>query len=89
MGLNLVEGMACGLPVVCSNIRGHTDVVNHLVNGFLFPLNDPSKMDEYIYQLFNDVVLRNTISKQNIIDAHKFSVDRSVADMAVIYEQYM
>jgi glycosyltransferase EpsD len=89
MGLNLVEGMACGLPVVCSNIRGHVDAVNHLANGFLFPLNDPSKMNEYIYQLFNDVVLRNTISKQNIIDAHKFSVDRSVADMAVIYEQYM
>jgi glycosyltransferase EpsD len=86
---NLIEGMACGLPVVCSNIRGHVDVVSHSVNGFLFSLNNPQEMNEYIYQLFSDVVLRDTISKQNIADAQKFSVTRSVADMAVIYKQYM
>jgi glycosyltransferase EpsD len=88
-GLNLIEGMACGLPVVCSKIRGHVDVVKPLVNGFLFPVNDPHKMNEYIYQLFSDAVLRDTIAKQNVLDAQKFSVTRSLADMAVIYKQYM
>jgi glycosyltransferase EpsD len=86
---NLVEGMSCGLPVVCSDIRGHVDVVNHSVNGFLFSLKEPGKMNEYIYQLFIGENLRNTISKQNIIDAQQFSVSRSLADMSVIYKQYM
>jgi glycosyltransferase EpsD len=86
---NLVEGMACGLPVVCSNIRGHVDVINHSVNGFIFPLKDPQKMNDYIYRLFSDAVLRDTISKQNVLDAHKFSVTHSVADMSMIYKQYM
>jgi glycosyltransferase EpsD len=86
---NLIEGMACGLPVVCSNIRGHVDVINHSTNGFLFPLNEPRKMSEYIYQLFSDVNLRNTIARKNIIDVQKFSVVNSVSDMAEIYKQYM
>jgi glycosyltransferase EpsD len=86
---NLIEGMACGLPVVCSNIRGHVDVVSHLMNGFLFSLKNPQEMNGYIYQLFSNAVLRDTISKQNITDAQKFSVASSVADMAVIYKQYM
>jgi glycosyltransferase EpsD len=88
-GLNLVEGMACGLPVVCSNIRGHVDVINHSINGFLFLLNEPQKMNEYIYQLFSDTSLRDTIARQNIVDVQKFSVANSVADMAEIYKQYM
>jgi glycosyltransferase EpsD len=88
-GLNLVEGMACGLPVVCSKIRGHMDIVKQSVNGFFFSLDKPSEMNEYIYKLYKDKDLMDTISKQNIADAQKFSVTNSVADMAKIYQQYI
>jgi glycosyltransferase EpsD len=87
--LNLVEGIACGLPVVCSKIRGHVDIVKQSVNGYFFSLDKPSEMNEYIYKLYADRDLMATISKQNITDARKFSVAHSVADMAKIYQQYM
>jgi glycosyltransferase EpsD len=35
-GLNNIEAMASGLPVICSNIRGHQDVVAEGRNGFFF-----------------------------------------------------
>ncbi|GHV66153.1 putative glycosyltransferase EpsD [Spirochaetia bacterium] len=89
MPQNLVEGMACGLPIVCSKIRGHVDIVKQSVNGFLFNLDDPFKMNEYLYQLYTDNSLRETIREQNIADAQIFSVTNSVADMAKIYQMYM
>jgi glycosyltransferase EpsD len=88
-GLNLIEGMACGLPVVCSKIRGHVDIVKPSINGFLFNLDDADEMKNRIFQLYTDVSLYKTISKQNIIDVQKFSVINSVNGMAQIYKLYM
>jgi len=88
-GLNLPEGMACGLPIVCSKIRGHADIVKPSVNGFLFQLDNADEMNDRIYQLYTDKSLRETISKQNIIDAERFSVTNSVNAMSIIYRQFM
>jgi len=88
-GLNLPEGMACGLPVVCSKIRGHIDIVKSSINGFFFQLDNTDEMNRCIYQLYTDKSLRETISKQNIIDAEQFSVTNSVNAMSQIYRQFM
>jgi len=87
--MNIPEGMACGLPVVCSKIRGHVDTVKPLVNGFLFKLGDGEEMSDYVYKLYIDKHIRKVISKQNIIDVEQFSVVNSVNAMAEIYQQYM
>ena len=36
----LLEAMACGLPVIASNIGGNNELVTHGHNGFLFELGD-------------------------------------------------
>ena len=36
-GLNLVESMACGLPVVAFDNRGHREIVKDGFNGYLIP----------------------------------------------------
>jgi len=89
MPQNLVEGMACGLPLVCSKIRGHVDIIKSSINGFLFQLENSDEMNEYIYQLYIDKSLQETISKQNIIDAEQFSVVNSVNAMSQIYHKYI
>lgn len=36
----LMEAMASGLPSICSNIRGNSDLIDDGVNGFLIPINE-------------------------------------------------
>jgi glycosyltransferase EpsD len=88
-GLNNIEAMASGLPVICSNIRGHQDVVTEGRNGFFFELNDPDKMVKLIITLYKSPELRETIARYNAADAKKFSVDTALEKMADIYKRFM
>lgn len=47
-GLNLVESLASGLPVVATDNRGHRMIVENGINGYLVPINDSKKMAELI-----------------------------------------
>lgn len=37
---NLMEAMACGLPIIAAAVKGHEDLVTDGENGYLFPYND-------------------------------------------------
>lgn len=37
---HVIEAMACGLPVVLSQVKGHEDLVNEGVTGLLYPFGD-------------------------------------------------
>ena len=84
--ISVVEAMACGIPVVASNIRGHRDVVQHGRNGFLFELNSPDDMVRYILELYQNKELCKKIKENNVVDARKFSVSVAVEKMAQIYK---
>lgn len=50
-GLNLVESMACGLPVVAFENRGHREIVKNKENGYLIKQNAVAKMAKYIEKI--------------------------------------
>ena len=41
LGQTLLEGMACGAPVVCTNVASMPEVVADGETGFVVPPNDP------------------------------------------------
>jgi glycosyltransferase EpsD len=88
-GLNNIEAMASGLPLVCSKIRGHLDVITEGRNGFLFDLDDPGALTDRIITLYRSPALRETIAAYNIEDVRRFSLDNAVTKMADIYRQFM
>lgn len=51
LNVSLMEAMAAGLPVVCAQIRGNTDLVHSGVNGFFFQPNDPESTANAIHHL--------------------------------------
>ena len=88
-GINNIEAMACGCPLVVSRVRGHRDVCIDGRNGYLFDLDNPQGMVNGIEKLYKDKELYNEISKNNIVDAHRFDVKREVEAMAKIYKEVL
>ncbi len=88
-GINNIEAMACGCPLVVSNVRGHKDVCIDGKNGFLFDLDKPNQMIDHIIRLYNDKTLYKKISEYNIKDAYRFDVKREIASMAKIYKRVL
>ena len=54
LSLSLLEAQACGLPAVVTAVGGNPEVIQHGVNGYLVPSNDPEAVAERLYQLYID-----------------------------------
>lgn len=61
-GINLVEAMYCGLPVVATNNRGHKMIINDGENGFLVDINDSKTMAERVELMMKDSDIREKFS---------------------------
>lgn len=81
LGLNLIEAMACNLPVIASNNRGHAEIVNHGRNGFLVDVNDCKTMAEYILRLYEDVELRKNITERAQLDIEKYGTEFAIEEL--------
>ena len=59
----VVEAMACGLPVICTNIPGMTeDIIDEGVDGIILDKRDPLQLAAAIFKLKQDAALRRTLS---------------------------
>lgn len=52
-GLNLIEAMACGVPVVATDNRGHRTIIEDGVNGFLVGIGDSDAMAKRIVDVLD------------------------------------
>jgi len=84
-GLAALEALACGVPVVGTLDTGLVELVEHNVNGFLFPVGDTKSMAKAGVDLLSDKE-RLEIFKKN---AARTSFDRFNAGKIVTeYEKY-
>jgi len=83
--LSMIECLATGLPIVCSRIRGHIDVISDKRNGLLFNLNNPNQMVSSILKLYDNGNFRNTIIENNLNDRARYSLSIAILKMAEIY----
>jgi len=83
----LLEYMACGLPVVCTDDGGNPEVVEQGVNGYLVPARDAVAMADALAGLAADGPLRRRIGAANIeAVSRRFSLDRMVGEYTTLYE---
>lgn len=87
MGLNLIEGLLTGVPVVASEIRGHTEFVQENINGLFF---------ENIQELINDILflesdkeLKERLSQNARESVKEFSLENALKEQIQIYEVFV
>jgi D-inositol-3-phosphate glycosyltransferase len=86
-GMVALEAMACGTPVIASQVGGLSFTVQDGVTGFLVPGRDPPALAEKITLLLKDKALRNKLGAQGIEWAHQHSWARIADQIISVYSE--
>jgi N-acetyl-alpha-D-glucosaminyl L-malate synthase BshA len=87
-GLGALEAMACGVPVVASNVGGLPEVVRHGETGFLAPVGDLEEMARQVRRLLTDADLHARMSHaaRSRVEAH-FQLEPAVDRYQAAYRR--
>ncbi|WP_128693636.1 glycosyltransferase family 4 protein [Methanoculleus taiwanensis] len=66
LGLVLVEAMACGTPVIGTNVGGITDIITHGYNGFLVPEKSSKDLAERIVEILSNPDLASYLNTNGL-----------------------
>jgi glycosyltransferase involved in cell wall biosynthesis len=87
--VSLMEAMAAGLPVVCSNTRGNTDLIEDGKGGYLVEPDDVEGFAYSIKEIANSALLREKMSIENKSTIKKFDISNVLLGMINIYNESM
>jgi glycosyltransferase involved in cell wall biosynthesis len=60
---NVMEAMACGLPVVASEIKGHKELIIHGENGLLFESGNQKQLEDRLIEIYRDASARDRFAE--------------------------
>lgn len=83
----LTEGARYALPTVASEVGGVPYLIDHGVNGFLFPAKDHKALAHHLTALANSPALREKLGQRLLEKArHDFSLERTIQRQMEIYD---
>ena len=86
-GLSALEAMACGVPVVASNVGGLPEVITDAVTGFLHPPDQVQRMAESAIAILSDSAAHARMAEAGVrLAAERFSANRIVPQYEALYE---
>jgi glycosyltransferase involved in cell wall biosynthesis len=63
LGLNILEYQSHGIPVVCTDLQPHREMVEDGVTGILYPVGDVDRLTEALRRLINDEGARRMLGE--------------------------
>lgn len=86
-GLDVVEALSCGTPVVATDTSSIPEIVGDA--GFLVAPDDARHMAGSILAMLNQEDLHRTMSRKALEQAKQFSWARTIAETLAVYEQVL
>jgi len=85
----ILEAMACGLPVIATDVGGNSELVVDAVTGWLVPVNDPGAMADKILAYVHDIetLHRHGLQGQQRIQQN-FSLTAMVENYQAVYDSF-
>jgi glycosyltransferase involved in cell wall biosynthesis len=85
-----MEAMACGVPVVASDIAGNRELVVHGQTGFLVPVGDRAGLARYAYKILEDPELGKRLGAAGLLRIRaEFTVEAMVEKHAAMYRELL
>jgi glycosyltransferase involved in cell wall biosynthesis len=86
----VLEAMACGLPIIASNVQGCEDLVQHGKNGYLVPVKNAPAMAEAVLQLIDNEFERRRMGRQSRkIVERTFAWDQIASEYLATYRDVL
>lgn len=82
----LLEALSCGLPAIATSIPGHTEIISHGYNGFLFPPDDVEDLIRHVKSALkshHELKLLSQNARNTILDKYDISY------LATVYKQVL
>jgi phosphatidyl-myo-inositol alpha-mannosyltransferase len=86
-GIVLLEAMACGKPVVASNIEGYASVLRDTIDGLLSPPGDAQSLAQTLLKLLDDAALRKKMGDRGKENAQNYSWPKVARRVLNLYER--
>lgn len=86
-GVVFLEAMACGTPVIGSNVGGTKELVEHYKNGLLVDPNNSDQLAEYILKLLHDQELRARVIKEGYKTVRNYDMNNMIDETVGFYSK--
>lgn len=83
--LSVIEAMAAGRAVVCTDVGGVRDIVRDAENGIVVPVDDQAAMTAALERLVSDENFRERVAGAAQGVADRFSAERLVGELEALY----
>ena len=84
-GLSALEAMACGVPVISSNVGGISEVNKHGFSGYLSEVGDVEDMTKNALRILSSPETLETFKKNARTQAEQFEKKKIVAEYEALY----
>jgi len=88
-GMVALEAMACGTPVVATQVGGLQHLVQDGVTGYTVPNNNPTALEEKITQLMCQSELRQRMSEESVRYARTFDWDVIIPRITAVFDDLL
>jgi D-inositol-3-phosphate glycosyltransferase len=88
-GMVALEAMACGTPVVASQVGGLAFLVQDGVTGFTVPVDEPQALADRLITLIQDAPLRKRMGEQAAAFAREYGWDKIAPRIVKLYEELL
>jgi D-inositol-3-phosphate glycosyltransferase len=88
-GMVALEAMACGTPVIASQVGGLAFLVRDAETGYTVPNDSPEELGERLSRLLEDANLRRTMGLRAAEYARDYAWERIASQIVSLYEEVL